>query len=119
MCALIAVFAVIMEINFVILTVALVSLCAMFVLLSVVTVARTIDTSHSYQCLDYALTMAIWGVITGAGLLVVDVLFKIAYSQVGCMTVYTTFYDYSLVGYTTLTIASLFTLFFGVMRATR
>lgn len=118
-CALIAVFAVIMEINFVILTVVLVSSCAMFVLLSVVTVARTIDTSQSYQCLDYVLTMAIWCVITGVGLLVVDVLFKIAYSQVGCMTVYTTFYDYSLLGYTTLTIASLFTIFCGVMRATR
>ena len=117
-CALIAIFAVIMEINFVILTVALVSLCAMFVSLSAVTVARAIEMSHSYQCLDYGLTVAMWGVVTGVVLLIVDMLFKIAYSQVGCMSVYTTFYDYSPTAYITLTTASLFTLLFGVMRAT-
>ena len=104
--AIIALIVVTMNIDYTVLTATLICLCAMFVCLSIVAVAWTIDEFHTFRLTDYLLTAAIWGAVVGVGILIVDMLFKIAYTQVGCITVYTELHDISLAGYATLIAAS-------------
>ena len=111
-CALAAAFIASMEISFANLVGMLMCLCITFVGLSVVTIAWTNDVSgcRGYRFVDCAFTAALWGVFVGVGILVLDMLFKTVYTQVGCMAVYNAFYDYSLAAYLTLTTASIVTL---------
>lgn len=117
-CALVSASIASMEISFPNLVGVLVCLCVTFAGLSIVTIALTVDVSSEYRrfrFVDYAFTAALWGVVIGIVILVMDMLFKTVYSQVGCMTVYSAFYDYSLAGYLTVIASSIVSLALLVM----